>query len=74
MALCKLCHWAFDEGQLGVGGDYTVRAAPTIGAAANVPGFLLTLVGRGIIRPAERVLWPAQENLGWHRHRFGLGE
>lgn len=72
MALCKLCHWAFDEGQLGVGGDYTVLAARTIGAAANVPGFLLTLAGRGIIPPADRALWPAQENLGRHRQRFGL--
>jgi len=72
MALCKLCHWAFDEGQLGVGGDYTVLAARTIGAAANVPGFLLTLAGRGIIPPADRALWPAQENLGRHWHRFGL--
>lgn len=74
MALCKLCHWAFDKGQLGVGGDYRVLAARAIALAGNVPGFLLTLAGRGIIPPADRAFWPAQENLGRHRQRFGLGE
>ncbi len=40
MALCKLCHWAFDEGMLGVAGDYTVLASRQIGTSPNVPGFL----------------------------------
>jgi putative restriction endonuclease len=54
MALCKLCHWAFDEGLLGISDNYNVITSKHIGADPNVPGFLLTLSGRGIIPPAER--------------------
>jgi len=74
MALCKLCHWAFDEGMLGVAGDYTVLASRQIGTSPNVPGFLLTLAGRGMIPPADRILWPAQHSLSWHRQQFRLSD
>ena len=74
MALCKLCHWSFDKGMLGVAGDYTVLASRQIRSDPNVPGLLLTLVGRAIIPPADRALWPAQESLGWHRSQFRLSE
>ncbi len=67
MALCKLCHWAFDEGMLGVSGDYAVIVSSQIGLAPNVSGFLQTLAGRTIIVPTDQGLWPAQEYLSWHR-------
>jgi len=63
MALCKLCHWAFDEGMMGVSEDYNVVMSRQIAADPNVPGFLLTLSGRGIIPPADKDLWPGQEDL-----------
>jgi putative restriction endonuclease len=72
MALCKLCHWAFDEGVLGVSDNYNVITSRQIGIDPNVPGSLLTLYGRNIIPPSERDLWPAQEYLSWHRKEFGL--
>ncbi|MFO7576987.1 MAG: HNH endonuclease [Pelovirga sp.] len=72
MALCKLCHWAFDRGMLGVSGDYSVIASRQIGIDPNVPGMLQTMAGRGILPPGERDLWPAQEFLGWHRREFRL--
>ncbi|MDD2318582.1 MAG: HNH endonuclease [Geobacteraceae bacterium] len=56
MALCKLCHWAFDEGMMGVSGNYEVITSLQIAADPNVPGFLLTLTGRAIIGPQEREL------------------
>ena len=56
MALCKLCHWAFDEGMMGVSDSYAVITSRQIAADPNVPGFLLTLSGRGIIPPADRDL------------------
>lgn len=74
MALCKLCHWSFDKGMLGVAGDYTVIASRQIRSDPNVPGLLLTLIGRAILPPAERTLWPAQESLGWHRRQFRLSD
>lgn len=73
MALFKLCHWAFDEGMMGVSDTNNVITSRQIGADPNVPGFLLTLSGRGIIPPADRDLWPEQKYLMWHRREYRLG-
>jgi putative restriction endonuclease len=72
MALCKLCHWAFDEGMMGVSESYCVITSRQIGAEPNVPGFLPTLSGRGIIPPGDRELWPEQMHLKWHRSKWRL--
>ncbi|MDD2337743.1 MAG: HNH endonuclease [Geobacteraceae bacterium] len=72
MALCKLCHWAFDEGMMGVSESYSVITSRQIGADPNVPGFLLTLSGRGIIPPTDRELWPERKHLKWHRVKWRL--
>jgi putative restriction endonuclease len=72
MALCKLCHWAFDEGMMGVSDSYAVITSRQIAANPNVPGLLLTLSGRGIITPPDRELWPAQEHLADHRREWRL--
>lgn len=72
MALCKLCHWAFDEGMIGVSDSYAVITSRQIAADPNVPGFLSTLSGRGIIPPSDRDLWPAQEYLAEHRSEWRL--
>jgi putative restriction endonuclease len=67
MALCRLCHWTFDEGLIGVSSRYIVTTSPQLASSHNVPGHLLTLAGRGIIGPDERPLWPDLDALGWHR-------
>lgn len=72
MALCKLCHWVFDKGMMGVSEGYNVITSRQIAADPNVPGFLLTLSGRGIIPPADSALWPGQEYLKWHRREWRL--
>lgn len=72
MALCRTCHWGFDEGMLGVTDDYTVITSRAIGSDPNFPGLLLTLSGRGIIPPADQKLWPAQEYLSDHRRTWRL--
>lgn len=72
MALCCLCHWAFDEGMLGVSNKYKVITSRSIGIEPNVPGLLLTLADRSIIPPAETNLWPALELLAEHRREFRL--
>ncbi len=72
MALCKLCHWDFDEGMMGVSENYGVITSRQIAANPNVPGFLLTLSGRGIIPPPDRDLWPAQQYLAEHRKEWRL--
>jgi putative restriction endonuclease len=72
MALCRTCHWGFDEGMLGVSDTYTVITSRSIGTNPNFPGLLLTLSGRGIIPPADRELWPASEYLADHRRSWRL--
>lgn len=72
MALCKLCHWAFDEGMMGVSNDYNVITARQISIDPNAPGFLLTLSGRGIIPPGDRELWPSRQYLALHRREWRL--
>lgn len=71
MALCHLCHWSFDEGITGVTANYTVMASPQLKQGNNVPGFILTLEGRPILKPEVPKLWPDLESLKWHRtHTF----
>jgi putative restriction endonuclease len=72
MALCRLCHWGFDEGMLGVSDNYTVITSRAIGLDQNFPGFLQTLSGRSIIPPTDRNLWPAQQYLATHRKEWRL--
>lgn len=72
MALCKLCHWAFDRGVIGVSKSYQVIASRQIGTEPNLPGGLHMLAGRNLLTPEDRELWPSQEYLGWHRSEHRL--
>lgn len=67
MALCRLCHWTFDEGLLSVSTTYTVLTSRQINTQPNLPGHLLTLTGRPIIGPTDQALWPNQSALTYHR-------
>lgn len=72
IALCRLCHWGFDEGMIGVSDSYTVITSRAISIDPNFPGLLATLFGRGIIPPGDRDLWPAPEYLAVHRREWRL--
>jgi putative restriction endonuclease len=67
MALCRLCHWTFDEGLLGVSTKYIVMLSAEMRIAQNVPGHLLTLEGRSILGPEDRDYWPDPGSLRWHK-------
>jgi putative restriction endonuclease len=67
MALCRMCHWTFDEGLLGVSQVYEVIASRQLNALDNLPGYLTNLAGRSIVGPARRPLWPDTESLRWHQ-------
>ena len=66
LALCRLCHWTFDEGMLTVSTDYMVKASARLRAGSNVPAHLAALDGRGMMRPGDRDFWPAAGSLAWH--------
>ena len=72
MALCKLCHWGFDEGLIGVSDSYAVIISRQVAQAHNAPGVLLNLTGRDILGPRDKALWPHQVHLKWHRTAFRL--
>lgn len=73
MALCRLCHWAFDKGLMGVDQDYKVLASPQMSAAPNAAGLLMTLYGRSIIGPRSSEFLPDRARLAWHRKNVGVG-
>lgn len=73
MALCKLCHWSFDNGFMGVGQEYEVLVSPLAREEQNNPGPIMTLEHRPIFTPQERQFYPDQACLGWHRREVMRG-
>ena len=65
LALCRLCHWSFDEGLMSVATDYRVILSPQLATHGNMPGFLPMLAERPIFLPQEDVLHPDPANLDW---------
>jgi len=72
LALCRLCHWSFDEGLMSVGVKYEVLVSKRVQIEQNLPGHVLTLRDRHIFTPTEDQYWPAQDNLEWHRVKYFL--
>lgn len=73
MALCRLCHWAFDEGLMSVNDNYQVLTSRQISTSPNAAGFMATISGRPIICLRDEVLWPDPGRLAWHRRNVGVG-
>jgi putative restriction endonuclease len=69
MALCRLCHWSFDEGLMSVGQRYEVLVSQRVRLDQNMPGHILTLTDRTIFRPDQESFWPSQDNLKRHRDK-----
>lgn len=70
LALCRLCHWSFDEGLMSVGKEYEVLVSRRVQTEQNLPGHILTLRDRSIFTPEEENFWPAQTNLEIHRRKY----
>lgn len=74
MALCRTCHWTFDEGLVCVSTVYEIRTSDQLTTVGNLPGYLTSLEGRGIVGPSEKVYWPDPDSLRWHHeHVFRSG-
>jgi predicted restriction endonuclease len=65
LALCRLCHWSFDEGLMSVATDYRVILSPQLATHGNMPGLLAMLADRPIFLPKEAALYPDPANLDW---------
>lgn len=73
MALCQTCHWTFDEGLARVSTRYEIHVSGRLTSMDNLPGYLTSLDGRGIVRPPERAYWPDADSLTWHRQHVFRG-
>lgn len=73
LALCRLCHWSFDECFMSVDADYDVLVSSRVSLEQNLPGHILTLRDRAIIKPTEKYFWPGQDNFAQHRNEKFLG-
>jgi putative restriction endonuclease len=62
MALCRLCHWTFDEGLILFPG-HTPYLCKTVISEQQHPQPYAALSGPGIIGPAEQALWLEPESL-----------
>ena len=71
LALCKLCHWSFDEGLVSITQEFVIITSRQLTVNANLPGHIVTLGGRMLIKPMVESYWPALECLRYHhRERF----
>jgi putative restriction endonuclease len=67
LCLCRSCHWSFDEGLISVNSRYQVVTSPQLTQNNNLPSYIVTLQGRGIIHPIEEKFMPDLNSLAWHR-------
>ena len=66
LALCRVHHWAFDEGEIRVDADLTIRVNPTV--AATPENWTLSAVDGAILKlPLDSKLHPHADALNWHR-------
>lgn len=67
MALCRTCHWTFDEGLLAVSASYRIISSHLLRTAGNLPGYLAGLQGRNALVPRLAIQRPDPKSLGWHQ-------
>jgi putative restriction endonuclease len=72
LALCRLCHWTFDKGLIGISRKYRIITSTDLLAGDNLSGDLAKLGDRSIFTPEDQDLWPKPEALAWHRKEHGL--
>jgi putative restriction endonuclease len=69
MALCKLCHWGFDDGLMGVSDNYTVIVSKQVAQKHNTAGALLNCADKKMHGPEDKAFWPHRPYLASHRER-----
>ena len=67
LALCRLCHWYFDEGLVTLTPSYQIKLSPQLAAPDNIPGHLHAFGKRPFLGPDDQSLWPFPESITWHQ-------
>ena len=70
ISLCKLHHWAFDEGLISFSKTYKIAVSELIFEEGPREWLLTELSDKPILLPKHKLLSPAQEALKWHRERI----
>lgn len=70
IALSPTMHRAFDRGLITIAHDHTVLVSPQLQEAESAHA-IRPFAGKRLILPQEERYMPAQENLAWHRRRWG---
>ena len=66
LALCKLCHWTFDAGLVGISSKYKIEISKYLDDGENIAGHLGTFNKRDLIIPEDEKLHPQVEYIEWH--------
>ena len=72
LALCRTCHWTFDERLLSVSREYVVVTSKQLNVPGNLSGYLMNLEGRAIFVPSQESYRPDRDSLEWHRKHLLL--
>lgn len=72
LALCRTCHWTFDERLLSVSRDYKVVTSKQLNVSGNLAGYLTKLEGEPIFVPSQESYRPDRDSLEWHRKHLLL--
>ncbi len=67
LALCRLCHWSFDEGLVTLTPSYQIKLSPQLAAPDNIPGHLFAFGKRPFLGPDDQTLWPFPDSITWHQ-------
>ena len=70
ISLCRLHHWAFDNGLISLDRNYEVIVSDFMLERGPTEWLLTTLHGKSILLPDHNELYPAQEALAWHREKI----
>lgn len=74
IALCKNAHWLFDIGLWSIDDDFCVLVAErAFDEACPTQESLSSMVGKRLILPRDRQLWPSLKNIAWHRRKRFVG-
>ena len=69
ISLCKLHHWAFDEGLISFSKTHKIMVSELIFEEGPTEWMLTELSDKPILLPKHKLLYPAPEALRWHRER-----
>ncbi|MCY3743486.1 MAG: HNH endonuclease [Candidatus Poribacteria bacterium] len=70
ISLCRLHHWAFDNGLISFDKNYEVIVSELMIERGPTEWLLTTLRGKSIWLPADEEYHPAQDALAWHREKI----